>query len=396
MVMFNDCIIMAGGSGTRLWPASTSKKPKQFLPAPPAGSFLASSVERALAVTDPEHGRVIIIAGKGHIDLAAEACAGFSPAEKKRLVLIPEPMAKNTAPAIACGILYADWEGGGQEQNILVLTCDHIISPLPVFKANAAAAAAYAQQDRLAVFGIPPLSPDTGYGYIETSQLLSGSRIQDKGHRHYEPEVFKASAFREKPDRKTAERYVKAGNFYWNSGMFAFSSKFMINEFRKNAPEVLVPFNKLMAPEEQAYRKLKGLRVLSEWMDLDKAYSKTKSISFDYAIAEKCSRTVMVKADFKWKDVGSWDEYARMLQAQMPKNQTTADKEADVFRAGSESTFVDSDIPVALCGVEDLIVVVRSGNDGTPPAVLIAKKGETQKVKEIVEKIKAAGKQDLL
>ncbi|AEF80408.1 mannose-1-phosphate guanylyltransferase [Leadbettera azotonutricia] len=394
--MFNDCIIMAGGSGTRLWPASTSKKPKQFLPAPPDKSFFASSVERALVVTDPAHGRVIIIAGKSHVNLIAEACADFSPQEKKRLVLIPEPAAKNTAPAIACGILYADWEGGGQERNILVLTCDHIISPLSVFKANAAAAAAFAQQDKLVVFGIQPHSPDTGYGYIETSQLLSGFNIQDKGRRHYEPEVFKASAFREKPDRKTAERYVKAGNFYWNSGMFAFSSKFMIDEFRKNAPEVLAPFSKLMAPEDQEYRKLKGLRILSEWMDLDKAYSKTKSISFDYAIAEKCSQTVMVKADFKWRDVGSWDEYARMLQTQIPKNQTAADKEADIFRVGSESTFVDSDIPVALCGAEDLIVVVRSGRDGNPPAVLIAKKGETQKVKEVVEKIKASGRKDLL
>jgi mannose-1-phosphate guanylyltransferase/mannose-1-phosphate guanylyltransferase/mannose-6-phosphate isomerase len=305
-------------------------------------------------------------------------------------------MAKNTAPAIACGTLYADWEGGGQERNILVLTCDHIISPLSVFKANAAAAAAYAQQDKLAVFGIPPLSPDTGYGYIETSRLLSGSQVQDKGRRHYEPEVFKASSFREKPDRKTAEHYVKAGNFYWNSGMFAFSSKFMIDEFRKNAPEVLAPFSKLMAPLEQAYKKLKGLRVLSNWMDLDKAYDKTKNISFDYAIAEKSAQTVMVKADFTWRDVGSWDEYARMLQAQMPKNQTAADKEADIFRIASESTFVDSDIPVALCGVEDLIVVVRSGRDGNPPAVLIVKKGETQKVKEIVEKIKTSGKTDLL
>jgi mannose-1-phosphate guanylyltransferase/mannose-1-phosphate guanylyltransferase/mannose-6-phosphate isomerase len=387
---------MAGGSGTRLWPASTSKKPKQFLPAPPDRSFLTASVERALAVTDPDHGTVIIIAGKNHVNQIAEACADFSPGEKKRLVLIPEPIAKNTAPAIACGTLYADWEGGGLERNILVLTSDHIISPLSVFKANAAAAAAYAQQDKLAVFGIAPLSPDTGYGYIETSQLLSAPRVQDKGRRHYEPEVYRASSFREKPDRETAERYIKAGNFYWNSGMFAFSSKFMINEFRRNAPEVLSPFNKLMAPEEQAYRKHKGLRILSDWMDLDNAYNKTKNVSFDYAIAEKCSQTVMVKADFKWRDVGSWDEYVRMLQSQLPKNQAAADREADIFRVASESTFVDSDIPVALCGAEDLIVVVRSGKDGNPPAVLIVKKGETQKVKEIVEKIKASGKKDLL
>jgi mannose-1-phosphate guanylyltransferase/mannose-1-phosphate guanylyltransferase/mannose-6-phosphate isomerase len=388
--MFDDCIIMAGGSGTRLWPASTFQKPKQFLSIPGGGSFFSAALERALAVTaDVKDGRVIIIAGRGHVDLIAEACAGLAEEDKKRLVLIPEPAARNTAPAIACGALYSDWVSGGLERNILVLTSDHIIRPLEIFKANAAAATAFARQDMLAIFGIPPQSPETGYGYIETSRLLSVFRetpYQDKNRGYYEPEVYQVVSFREKPDQQTAEAFIKEENFFWNSGMFAFSSKFILDQFRQNARDVITPFDKLRAPDERSYKTLKGLKVLSEWKDLETAYQETKSISFDYAIAEKCGRTVMVKAAFQWTDVGSWDEYARLA----------GDTGAEVYRSGSESTFVDSDIPVALCGADNLIVVVRSGKDGGPPAVLIAEKGKTQKVREIVDQIKAAKRTELL
>ncbi|MDR1506742.1 MAG: mannose-1-phosphate guanylyltransferase [Treponema sp.] len=383
--MFNDCIIMAGGSGTRLWPASSSQLPKQFLPLRDH-SFFSAAVDRALAVIDRDKkSRVIIIAGKGHVTHIVKACANYSGEDLRRLLLIPEPEAKNTAPAIACAAMYTDWMTGA-ERKMLVLTSDHIIEPLEKFKIDAAAAEAFAQADKLAVFGIAPRRPETGYGYIEAGTLLSAKAEQ--------PEVYGVQSFREKPDREKAERFIEAGNFYWNSGMFAFSSKFILDEFWKNAPSVILPFKKLRAPDERSFRTERGLRILWEWLDLREAYREAEAVSFDYAIAEKCSSTIMVRAGFNWTDVGSWDEYAAL--AGTGEDGVSHPEETEVFQTGSKNCFVDSDMPVALVGVEDLVVAVRSGKSGRDGTVLISKKGETQKVKEIVEQIRKKGRTELL
>ena len=393
-MLFNDCIVLAGGAGTRLWPASSAATPKQFLSVPGdqnTGSmnFLTAAIDRALAVIeDSPDSRVIIIAGRDHVPAIVECCSVFTLAQKKHLVLIPEPEAKNTAPAIACSLLYSDWVNTGIDRKILILTSDHLINPLEVFKTDASAAGAFTQQDKLIVFGIPPVSPNTGYGYIETSALLTippGENLREEDY--YDPIVYRAEAFREKPDKKQAEEFIKAGNFYWNSGMFAFSSKFMLEEFREKTPELLYPFLKLRAPNERSYSIRQDLRILENWEGLEEAYSAAPKISFDYAIAEKCSRTVMVKAAFKWTDVGSWDEYIKLVP--VPGN-------PEVYSIDSENTFVDSDIPVALVNADDLIVVIRTGKNGEPQAALIAKKGETQKVQEIVRQIKEAGRTGLL
>jgi mannose-1-phosphate guanylyltransferase/mannose-6-phosphate isomerase len=372
--MFNDCIIMAGGSGTRLWPASNSKIPKQFLSLTGEETFFNAAVERALNVIEKD-GRVIIIAGEAHVSHVIRTCARYGPDIKKRLLLIPEPEPMNTAPAIACGVYYAGLDGG--DRTVLVLTSDHVIRPLERFKADAAAAAGAAAAENLAIFGIPPLGPEIGYGYIETGDTLpapGGAAVR------------KVLSFREKPDRALAEKYLSLGNFYWNSGMFGFSVLFMTGEFRRNAPDSFSPFEKLLPPTPESYALEEGVPVLRNWRGLREAYRAVRSISFDYAIAEKCGNTVMVAASFDWFDVGSWDEYARL----------SGDRGSEVYNSGSASCFVDADIPVALCGVEDLIVTVRSGKDGSPQAVLIAKKGETQRVRDIVEQIKAAGRKDLL
>jgi mannose-1-phosphate guanylyltransferase/mannose-1-phosphate guanylyltransferase/mannose-6-phosphate isomerase len=365
---------MAGGSGTRLWPASNSKKPKQFLPVArgKTETFFSLSLERALQVIEKDSGRVIIIAGKSHLPFVITACSALSFAEKKRLVLIPEPEAKNTAPAIACAVAYSR-KAGDQNNRMLVLTSDHLIKPVKVFIKDVKIAADFAVQDRLVVFGITPSRPETGYGYVKAGKKLVKN-------------VCAVDAFQEKPDQKTAKKFVASGQFFWNSGMFAFNVDFLASEFHRHASKVIRPFEQLHAPDEEAYTRTKGLRVLSNWAGLDKAYHQTTAVSFDYAVAEKCPRVVMIQAAFDWIDVGNWDEYARLLS-----------NNSEVYIAGAGTgCFVDSDIPVALAGTDDLIVVIRSGKDGSHPAALIVKKGETQRVKEIVEQIKQAGRIEIL
>jgi mannose-1-phosphate guanylyltransferase/mannose-1-phosphate guanylyltransferase/mannose-6-phosphate isomerase len=366
---------MAGGSGTRLWPASSSRMPKQFLPAAKGRteSFFSLSLERALRVVSENDGRVIVITGKTHLPHVITACSGLSKTEKKRLVLIPEPDAKSTAPAIACAVAYAG-KTGGWDRTMLVLTSDHIIKPLDVFIKDVKSAAQYAEQNKLVVFGISPSGPETGYGYIETSEKLAG-------------DVYEVAAFREKPDRETAEHFFASKKYFWNSGMFAFRCDFLAEQYRSLAADTFCCFEKLKAPDKKSYTKTKSLCVLDAWAGLKKAYKQVNSISFDYAVAEKCAHTVMVRAGFDWIDVGSWDDYARLL---------SGNTGADVYTAGTDACFVDSDIPVAIAGVEDLIVVIRSGKDGSPPAALITKKGRTQLVRDIVEKIKQSGKTDIL
>jgi len=376
--MFNYCLIMAGGSGTRLWPASSSAKPKQFLPAAKDcdETFFSLSLTRAFQVIEPNSGKVMVIAGKAHMPLVIAACSPLSAAEKKRLVLIPEPRAKNTAPAIACAASYARKTGGENgaimRSTMLVLTSDHIIKPPQRFITDAAAAHR-AAQDKLVVFGIPPSRPETGYGYIKTARELAQG-------------VYAVAQFQEKPDLPTAKKLAASPRYFWNSGMFAFNCGFITEEFHQFAPGVIRPFEKLKPPDKCSYTTSKGIKILSNWTGLDAAYRATSAISFDYAIAVHCARTAMVRASFDWIDVGSWDEYARLLSAG-----------TETYAAGDcGGCFVDSDIPVALAGVKDLIVVIRTGKDGSPCAALIAKKGETQQVRDIVEQIKQAGKTNII
>lgn len=260
-----------------------------------------------------------------------------------------------------------------------MLTCDHIIKPLEVFKNDAEKATAFAAQDKLVIFGISPTRPETGYGYIKAGKLLAEG-------------VHAVDAFLEKPDRKKAEKLAASNLFVWNSGMFAFNCEFLYDELYRYAGNVIRPFNNLEAPDEKTYIKSKGIRILNNWKGLDTAYSNTEQISFDHAVTEKCIHTVMVKAAFDWIDVGDWDEYSRLLS-----DNENDDNDVEIYSAGtSGSSFVDSDIPVALAGVEDLIVVIRSGKDGSPPAALIVKRGEAQKVRDIVEQIKKTGRTEIL
>jgi mannose-1-phosphate guanylyltransferase/mannose-1-phosphate guanylyltransferase/mannose-6-phosphate isomerase len=367
--MFDDCLIMAGGGGTRLWPASNSRLPKQFLPAAENQSFFFMALKRALSVTG-KNGRVIIITGKSHIPFVLTDASKFSAAEKKRMLIIGEPAAKNTAAAVACAAAYSLLNGDAR--NMLVITSDHIIKPLKTFKADAAIAARAAKEGKLVIFGIKPARAETGYGYIETGKKQKN--------------IYEVSAFHEKPDLQTAKKYAANKRFFWNSGMFAFNTSFISDEVRLLSPDVFRRFEKLKAPKHSDFTVSNGVSILKSWHGLETAYSKTINISFDCAIVEKCGKTAMVQSNFDWIDIGNWEEYVK----------NPGKTSSQVFSISSESCYVDSDIPVALAGVEDLIVVIRGGKNGKRACALITRKGQTQKVRDVVEQIRKSGKTELL
>lgn len=362
--MFSYIVILAGGSGTRLWPASTSSHPKQFMPLADGSSFFRMAVDRALALS-PARG-ILVVTGASQAEAVERECRKLPAGTPGRgtIRILPEPEGKNTAPAVAWALAWARSEGAPPEGTMLLMTSDHLIEPLDVFAADAAKAEALAASGRLVCFGIPPRYAATGYGYIEAAEPLGPGR--------------RAAGFREKPDRATAEGFLAAGNFFWNSGMYAFRADMMARELAACAPDIPRAFEALRGIPEMA--ETEGLRVVRGWEGLTEAYSRTPSISLDYAVSEKSDKVALVEASFTWDDVGSWDELARLF----PKNQ------AEVYSVESGNCFVYSDIPVALCGVSDLTVVIRDG------VALVARKGSTQLVKNAVEAVKAAGRKELL
>ncbi|MDR1626516.1 MAG: mannose-1-phosphate guanylyltransferase [Spirochaetia bacterium] len=342
-------VILAGGSGTRLWPASTPEKPKQFLSLGGAESFLRLTARRGLAVNPKAE--IVVVTHLRYLDATIRELAPCARSGAA-ITVLPEPESRNTAPAIAFAALYLKRKLGPQAR-ALILSADHLIRPQEVFAADAEKAARLGALGYIAVFGIPPADANTGYGYIEAGEELGPG--------------FRVRSFREKPDAAAAARYLAGGNYYWNSGMFLFSLKTLEEEFAAHAPDVHKPFLGLAqnAPPGEG-RMEEGVRVWGEGGALRAAYEKLPSISVDYAVMEKSAKAAMVKAGFEWNDVGSWDEAGRLYGDEAPA----------VFAADASGNRVFSDIPVALCGVRDLVVVIRDGR------ALVMKKGSSQLVRE--------------
>ncbi|MFQ3620800.1 MAG: mannose-1-phosphate guanylyltransferase [Spirochaetales bacterium] len=338
-------LILAGGSGTRLWPLSSKERPKQFLSFGLDRSFLQFAVERGLAVNPTAE--VVIVTS----DTYCEETSAQVEAYKKSgatITVIGEPEGKNTGPAILLGALYLR-KKVFPSARLLVLSADHLIHPIEAFVQDVKKAASLGGRGWITVFGIPPESPHTGYGYIERGEA--------------EGEGFRVKAFKEKPNAERAKEYVASGNYYWNSGMFLFPLDALYREYEKHASQIVEPFKKKGLWEGVTLDQIKKYLV--------EVYQQVPSISVDYAILEKSDRVAMVETNFAWNDVGSWDEVARLLPPESPST----------IEVKAKNNYVNSDIPVALCGVEDVIVVIRDGK------ALIMKKGTSQLVRDIVAKV---------
>ena len=346
--MVENVVIMAGGAGKRLWPASMGKRPKQFMTVEGDRSLFRNTLDRAFALGI--EGLVYVVTHEDHVDAALAECGGLPEDLRARVVLLAEPVARNTAPALALAAARMTLDGR-TDQTVLVMAADHLISPIEAFSSSVEAASDEAEAGFIVPYGIVPTGPSTGYGYIEAGEGAG---------RGYE-----VLSFREKPDAATAAGYVESGRYYWNAGLFTYTSGLFEAELAEHAPEVAEVFSS-PGPEWFVSSEFRGVSVHNPSEKLRVLYASCPSISVDYAVMERTEKIRMVPADFEWNDVGSWDVIAD-LNAANPN---------PVYSQKSSNNFVYSDRPVALCGVEDLIVVVANDR------VMICRKGQSQLVKE--------------
>jgi mannose-1-phosphate guanylyltransferase len=334
-------------------------------------SLIQQSILRAAAAT-PD-GPIVIVTHADHVEPIATHVAQLASSGEAgtgdlatRIVYLSEPVGRNTAPAIAYGMHYLR-SHLGDTAIALVLTADHVIEPVDVFAKDASKASELAGQGRLVCFGIEPRGPETGFGYIHVGRDLGPGR--------------EVRGFTEKPDLQTAERYVESGDYLWNSGMFCYAVGTFWGELSTHAPDVAVPFG------DHGMIELRERDDHARSADPDSLrtlYDALPSISIDYALMERSEHVAAVPAAFGWNDVGSWDEIATLATGSRDAGQPV------VIQVQAESNHVDSDLPVAICDLSDILVVVRNGK------VLVCRRGSSQLVKQVVESARTEGRDELL
>ena len=338
-------VILSGGAGTRLWPMSTSERPKQFLALAGDKTMFEATLAR---VDDPAmFGPPVIVANARHEALIKEQLGG------RAATVLLEPAARNTAPAIALAALL------DSQAILLVMPSDHIIEDARAFHAAVRAALPLVEEDWLVTFGIQADAPETGYGYIQVGEALA------KG-------VHRVRRFIEKPDAERAEAMIAQGDHVWNGGIFLFRADAYLDALKAHAPEIHAAAQRAMAGKRQD-----GGNV---YPDAD-AFSGSPAESIDYAVMEKAAknkdgRVAVVPVSMGWSDVGSWDALAALAEE-------AKEAEHDLAHDSGNNLVRSDGARIALIGVSDLIVIA-AGND-----ILICPKGRSQDVKKIVEQLKA-------
>lgn len=342
-------VILCGGRGERFWPRSRRFLPKQFLTLFGDRSLLQDTSARIAPLCPTSH--QLFVASSG---MAKTIRRQVRVPESAILV---EPAGRNTAPAI--GLAAAHLAALEPDATMVVLPADHHISRLSRFHAAVRLAARAARDGALVTFGIPPTRPDTGYGYIRVGERLAGRAALT---------VHRVAEFCEKPDFATAERYLKTGEFLWNSGMFVWRADAILDALRRFLPA--------LAADLRAYTKAVGTP--KQAAALGRVYRRAEPVSIDYAVMEKAKNVVALRAGFGWDDVGSWLALERHLKADRDGNSVAG----LVAARAAGNCIVDSDCGlVALLGVRDL-VVVRSGD-----AVLVAARDKLPELKRLLRRM---------
>ena len=338
-------VVMAGGSGTRLWPLSRTLYPKQFLSLTSRLTMLQETLRRLEGV---EHRPALVICNEVHRFIVAEQMRNVNLANSGILL---EPIGRNTAPAVALAALKAI--SSGEDQILLVLAADHEIQDQKRFISSILAAKEFAEEGKLVTFGIVPTKPETGYGYIKT-----GENLNEYG--------FKVSAFVEKPELDVAKKYLEDGDYLWNSGIFMFRASVFIDELNKFRPDILKICQQALKSSTQ---DLDFIRIDND------SFSCCPEESIDYAVMEKTTEAVVVPLNAHWSDVGSWSALWEISRKDKSGNAIRGDV---LIHDSSDSYLYSQHRLIGVVGVKDLVVVE------TKDAILVAHKDKVQQVKNIL------------
>lgn len=337
-------IILCGGNGTRLWPISRTLMPKQFVKLFDDRSLFQLTLKRNLKICQTH----FIVSNAEQYFLAVDQMEELhidSSSKSQNSKFLLEPVGRNTAPAIALACLALD-----PEEMVLITPSDHLIKDEAAYMQAVERAAMLAKQDNLVTFGITPEYPETGFGYIEAD----GKDVK---------------AFHEKPDQATAQTYLDAGNYYWNSGMFCFKAGIFLEELKKYSPEI---YQKSFDAYNET-DKSNFLKITHESM------AAIPEDSIDYAVMEQSKRVKVVASDIGWSDLGNFDA----LSNEFEKDESGNTIDENLIAINSKNNFLySSDRMITLVDIDDLIVV------DTPDALLVSKKGSSQKIKNIVKELK--------
>lgn len=348
-------VILSGGSGTRLWPASRSMYPKQLLPLVGDQTMLQETALRVQGLEGAAES-CLIVSNEDHRFLVAEQMNAI----EMRSQIILEPEGRNTAPAVALAALHAI--GKNDDVILLIMAADHVIKDVGAFQAAVQKGVTAAKEDRLVTFGIVPTSPETGYGYVRAS-IRNGEPVP-------------VEEFVEKPDAETAQKYLDDGSYCWNSGMFMFRASTFLEELKVQAPDILASCEESM----------KGCSIDGDFVRPEaEAFKQCRSDSIDYAVMEKSGNSSMVPLDAGWSDVGSWSALQDVRESDEEGN--ALDGDALIYNC--EGTYVQAESRlVAAVGLKDVIVVE------TKDSVLVADKAQSQDVKELVDRLKANDREE--